>query len=472
MSTKPEAFKSLPAVTKLLVLPEVKSLIARHGKELITFSIRNTLEHFRTSISKGHPPPSTGQILDKIQSAVRLCGSRSLKKVVNATGIIIHTNLGRSPFGDNLLNDSFEILKGYNNLEFNLQSGTRGNRNDHASELLKFLTGAEDVLVVNNNAAAVMLILRAFAKGREVIVSRGELIEIGGSFRVPEIMAASDCKMIEVGTTNKTRIDDYSKAINDNTAMLFKAHKSNYVIRGFTEEAGISDLVQLAKKHKIPFLYDLGSGLLRSNSNPLFKGEPDVRHSLEQGIDLVCFSGDKLLGGPQAGIIAGKKVLIDKLKKEPMLRALRVCKVTLAMLETVCMYYFNEKALNEKNLVHKVFNRGPEDIKKTALALKKGLDKKGIKTNVVDSTGQFGGGTLPDGEIKSYAVKITNDNTNKKRSDFAENFFAGLLSQPEPVLGILKKGDIYFDVLTIFEDEVPDLVRIISEVYKTIDKSE
>jgi len=449
-------------------MPEVRSLIDLHGKELITFSIRNTLDHFRTSINKGNPPASYEQIFNMVNDRINISAGRSLKKVTNATGIIIHTNLGRSPFGADMLNDSFEILKGYNNLEFDLKKGTRGNRNDHALQLLKFLTGAEDILIVNNNAAAVMLILRAFAKNREVIVSRGELIEIGGSFRIPDIMAASDCKMIEVGTTNKTRPEDYKKAINENTAMLFKAHKSNYVIKGFTEEVSIADLVQLGKKHKVPVLFDLGSGLLRAGKNLLFKDEPDVQQSLGDGCDMVCFSGDKLLGGPQAGIIAGKKIFIDKLKKEPMLRALRVCKLTLAMLETACIYYLSEEKLNEKNLVFKMFNRKTEDIKKAAVALKMELKKNKIVCNIVESTGQCGGGTLPDGEIPSFSVVIRNESSNKIRSDFSEKMYNGLLSHPKPVMAVLKKGNIYFDLLTVLDNEIPEMAMTISEVYQNI----
>lgn len=464
MNANKEVFKNLPAVDKLLCSPEVCHLIDIYGKELVIFAIRNAIESFRTSIREGNSPPKNDEILQKIQSNIELCGNRSLKRVINASGVIIHTNLGRSPFGESMINDSIEVLKSYNNLEFNLKKGDRGNRNDHASELLKFLTGAEDVLVVNNNAAAVMMILRTFANEKEVIVSRGELIEIGGSFRIPEIMAASGCVMIEVGTTNKTNIADYKNAISENTGLLFKAHKSNYVIKGFTEEAGLKELSELGKKHHIPVLYDLGSGLLRKNNNKLLKDEPDVRESLECGVDLICFSGDKLLGGPQAGIIAGKKIYIEKLKKEPMLRALRVCKLTLAFLETACMYYMNEKDLNEKNLTYKTFNRKQDDIKKSAEIFKSKLEEKGIPAEIVKSTGQCGGGTLPDTDIESYAVMIKNNSPNKVRSEYAEKMFSTLLNEPQPVLAILKKGNIYFDMLTIFEKDIEEIVKIIVKV--------
>ncbi|MGE0089891.1 MAG: L-seryl-tRNA(Sec) selenium transferase [Bacteroidales bacterium] len=471
MKSKKEDFKSLPAVDKLLSSPEVKLLISSHGKELVIYSIRSTLDFFRTKISNGELPPTSEEIVNKIKSLIELFSGRSLKKVYNATGVIIHTNLGRAPYGSYLINDSIEILKGYNNLEFDLAKGVRGNRNNHASELIKFLTGAEDVLIVNNNAAAVMLVLRAFAKGKEVIVSRGELIEIGGSFRIPEIMAASDCKMVEVGATNKTKLDDYKKAISKKTAILFKAHKSNYVISGFTKEVELEELSALGKENKIPVLYDLGSGLLRKIIHPAFEDEPTVRESIEKGADLVCFSGDKLLGGPQAGIIAGKKHLIEKLKKEPMMRALRVCKTTFALLETACIYYLNDKLLKEKNIIFKTFNRSQKELKDTAEAISNILNKQGIKTEVIQTNGQCGGGTLPDKEINSYAVIIKIESSNRIRSEFAEKMFHGLLMHENPVLGVLSKGNIYFDVLTIFENEQEEIAQIICEVHNKLTSS-
>lgn len=468
MSSNQEAFKSLPAVDKLLASPEVKLLLANFGKELVVFSIRNSLEFFRSNISKGNLPPTSAEVFEKVKSLIQLFSGRSLVKVFNATGIIIHTNLGRAPFGNYLLNESFQVLNGYNNLEFNLKTGSRGSRNDHAAELLKFLTGAEDVLVVNNNAAAVMLILRAFAKGKEVIVSRGELIEIGGSFRVPDIMAASDCKMVEVGTTNKTKLSDYQNAITKKSAILFKAHKSNYVIKGFTKEVDLEELSKLGKQSGIPVLYDLGSGLLRKINNPAFDNEPTVRQSIESGVDLVCFSGDKLLGGPQAGIIAGKRELIAKLKKEPMLRALRVCKTTLTLLETACSYYLNDNVLNEKNLIFKTFNRKPEELISVAETLKSLLEKQGIQSEVVPTKGQCGGGTMPDSEIDSYAVMIKHEGANKVRSDYAEKMYSALLLHSKSVLGVLKQGNIFFDVLTLFENDINEVAEVIGEVHREV----
>ena len=466
MSSNQEAYQSLPAVDKLMASPEVSQHIPIYGHELVTHAIRSALQYFRTSISKGQPPPSQSQLLEKIISVVQQLTGRSLKRVINATGVVIHTNLGRSPFDSELLSKSFSILKGYNNLEFNLDTAQRGSRNDHAAELLKYLTGAEDVVIVNNAAAAVMLCLRTFAKHKEVIVSRGELVEIGGSFRVPDIMAASDCKMVEVGTTNKTKITDYSNAIGDETAMLFKAHKSNYIIKGFTQEVAVNELAQLGKQYKIPLLFDMGSGLLRRVNHPVLKNEPTVREALGKGADLVCFSGDKLLGGPQAGIIVGKKELITKLKKEPMLRALRVCKTTLALLETACSYHLTDKALLANSPIYRMFNRKPDEIRGEATMLSGKLKEFGIKSQVVETKAQCGGGTLPDAEIDSFAVELICDaKNNKERSGFAERIHHNLLHSPTPVLAILKAGNIQFDMLTLFDEDLNEVARIIAEAH-------
>jgi len=471
MSSKQEVLKNLPAVDKLLLLPEVKLLLSCHGKEPVIFCIRIALNTFRTLIQKGNPQPTQKKIVEKINELLTLISKRSLKNVFNATGIIIHTNLGRSPFSDDFLNESIAVLKGYNNLEFDLNTASRGSRHVHAAEILKFLTGAEDVLVVNNAAAAVMLILRTFAKRREVIVSRSELIEIGGSFRLPEIMKASDCKMVEVGTTNKTRISDFRAAISPKTALIFKAHKSNYVIKGFTEEPLLSDLVAIGQNTGIPVVYDLGSGLLLKNMHPAFKDEPSAMDALLKGVDMVCFSGDKLLGGPQAGIIAGRKDLIAKLKKEPMLRALRVCKTTLAMLETVCRYHLDIKLLKEKSILHKLIFRQKEEIKNLAEQLKNILIEKGIQASVIPSEAYIGGGTLPDKALESYAVVLEPLLTRKKNELFAELMYKALLKQSQPILGILKKGTILLNMHTLETENIKTIADAIEQEYRLLIKN-
>jgi L-seryl-tRNA(Ser) seleniumtransferase len=468
MNKHKEAYKSLPGVDTLLASKELGPLLSQYGKELLTYAIRQSLAYFRNQISQQSLSPDIYEIIDRITQTIHLFGRRHLRKVFNTSGIIIHTNLGRAPFSAQMLHDSFGVLQGYSNLEFDLETAKRGSRNDHAAGLLRFLTGAEDVLVVNNAAAAVMMVLRAFAKNREVIVSRGELIEIGGSFRIPDIMAASDCQMVEVGTTNKTRLDDFENALSEQTGLLFKAHKSNYIIKGFTEEVSPTELAKLGKKYQIPVLYDMGSGLLRRIDHPALSSEPDVRQALATGVDLVCFSGDKLLGGPQAGIIAGKKHLIDKLKKEPMMRALRVCKTTLALLETACSYYLKEEDLMEKNLIFKAFHRNKALIRQSAEKLQALLQSKSIETIVVPSEGQCGGGTLPDSAINSFALKLQYGKSNKEKAGFAARMHQQLLVGKNPVLAILKQGQLLFDMLTVDEAEIESIANAIVESYQQV----
>lgn len=464
-----ENLKKIPGVDILLNNQEIKDLLSRYPRSLVRHIIQITLENLRVEILNGGAVASEVEIISAIKSRTEAFAMKSLRPVINATGIIVHTNLGRAPFGDLLLNDVHQILKGYNNLEFDLEKGERGSRYVHVTELMKFLTGAEDILVVNNNAAAVMLVLRAFAKNKEVLISRGELIEIGGAFRMPDIMAASDCKMVETGTTNKTKIADFEKAVTKKTAILMKVHKSNYVIKGFTTEPSLTELVEMGKKTGVMVIYDMGSGLLRKAKVKFLEDEPDVRSTLATGVDLVTFSGDKLLGGPQAGIIAGKKHLIEKLRKEPMTRAVRVGKTVLALLESICMIYLDENSLLEKSPVFRMMNANPEMLNEKALLFANELKKREIQAEVVKSFGQAGGGAMPDKTIESFAVsmKIPNGSRSEK-TEKSEKIHQLLLQQNPPVLGVLRKGELIFDVLTIDDEEVSLTGEIISKVYREV----
>ncbi|MCF8404830.1 MAG: L-seryl-tRNA(Sec) selenium transferase [Bacteroidales bacterium] len=463
-----EELKKLPGVDKLLENSKIKEMIILYNPDLIKFAIRETLTSARRLVLNGKACPDEAFIIRQIDQFINRLIGRKLKKVLNATGIIVHTNLGRAPFSDKLLHDTFSILNGYSNLEYNLEIGERGSRHDHLTEKLKYLTGAEDVLVVNNNAAAVMLTLRTFAKAKEVIVSRGELIEIGGSFRIPEIMAASDCKMKEVGATNKTHPKDYENAISKKTAMLFKAHQSNYVIQGFTKEVSLEEMVSLGKKHKVIVFYDMGSGLLRKTKTNVLATEPDVRDTLAQGVDLVSFSGDKLIGGPQAGIIAGKKKYISILKKEPMVRALRVGKTTLAFMQSALSYYLDEKSLQTDNMIFRLLEESSDTIKKRAEKLIKQFENNNIQAKVVDSMGFCGGGSLPTEKVPSYSVKlILKGETNKKRAVLAEKIFRALLKEEIPVVSVLKSGELYFDMLTISEKEIEQVSKSVIKLYNS-----
>jgi L-seryl-tRNA(Ser) seleniumtransferase len=464
-----QALSNLPGVDILLADKMLKPLLREYPAELISYFAKEVVKQERTAVLGGVPVPAKEEIISKVISRLKAITNKSLKPVINATGIINHTNLGRAPFGNDLLSDAGNVLSGYSNLEFDLVNARRGSRYVHVTEILKYLTGAEDVLVVNNNAAAIMLVLRAFANDREVIISRGELIEIGGSFRMPDIMSASGCVMVEVGTTNKTSINDFENAINENTAMLLKVHQSNYVIKGFTREATLAELVKLGSKTGVPVVYDMGSGLLRKASVNILKDEPDVRTTLATGIDLVTFSGDKLLGGPQAGIIAGKADLIAKLKKEPLTRALRVGKETLALLEPLCIKYLDEDAFFRYSPIYKMMNSTIEELNRKAEKLQELLNGIDLKTEVVKSLGQTGGGSLPEGSIPSIAVQIgLKQGSRKEKTAFAEKVFFGLLKGEKPLLGVLRKGKLIFDMLTLDNGQIPQSAKIISAKCKEV----
>jgi len=458
------SLRQIPSVDNVLHIPRVAELIEQHGRPLVAYAVRRTIDRLRKQLQEGSNV-STFSIVDQVQEHVESINGSSLRKVINATGIILHTNLGRAPLGEHILEELAPIIRGYSNVEFNLVTGERGHRNAHLRELLMYLTGADDVVVVNNNAAGIILTLHTLALNRRVIISRGELIEIGGAFRIPDIMAASGAHMVEVGTTNKTRLSDYEKAITPETALIFKAHKSNYTISGFTEEVSVHDLAVLAHKHGIPFVYDIGSGLLRKPKQLPLEDEPDVQQAIDNGADLVAFSGDKLLGGPQAGIVVGKKQYISKLSKAPLMRALRVGKLTIGALFAACRNYVSDEMLTKNNRLFELLERNLQQLRRMAEELVSILDQKGVKAEIVESTGQCGGGTLPEVRIPSFGVALVcSHNSVKKRADYAEQMYYTLMQQEHPIVGILREGRILFDVLTLSEEEIPVLASQIAFV--------
>ena len=459
----------LPGVDTILKYPDVSKLIEEHSHDVVVHAIREVLDHARQDILNGGAEPQRKNIVSDIFMAVQAITGRLFKPVINATGVVIHTNLGRAPFGKQAFSDVQDLITGYSNLEYNLTKACRGSRGDLVREIIRFLTKSEDAIVVNNNAAAIILTLNTLARQKDVIISRGELIEIGGSFRIPEIMKASGAIMIEVGTTNRTRVEDYERAIGPNTGVLFKAHKSNFSIKGFTEEASIKQLSALGKKHSLPLIYDIGSGLLRKPKGLPLQNEPDVRQAIEDGTDIVTFSCDKLLGGPQAGIIAGKKELVNRLSCAPMMRALRVGKLTLAFLNAALRYYLDDEILISTMPLFKMLERSISELERLARTLQKELESHHIDAITIESTGQCGGGTLPYLEIKSYAVMLKPGRERKKdKVKWAEEIFRKLHFLERPVIGVLRKGDIIFDVLSVFEEDIPCIARAIARVVKEV----
>ena len=444
----------IPAIEKVLQQPNVSNLVVSYGREIVVKTVREIFDDYRNNKIETDFNNLDAIILQRIKYTY----SSTLKKVINATGIILHTNLGRAPLGKKIVAEIEKISTGYSNLEFDLNKGKRGNRNNHIKNLIKKITNSEDAVVVNNNAAAVMLTLQTFAKGKEVIISRGELIEIGGSFRIPDIMKTSGAKMVEVGTTNRTKLSDYENAITENTAIIFKAHKSNYFIGGFTEEVSIKKLSELAHKNNLIMYFDLGSGLLRKPERLPVEDEPDVTNSVLSGADIVSFSGDKLLGGPQAGIIIGKHKYISKIEKHPMMRALRVGKLTLSALSAVIKSYMSDEMLIKNLPIFQFLSRNDKYLRNLAEELKFVLDKHNMKSKIVKNIARCGGGTLPNLKIDSYAVKLLLDKKIK-----ASGLYMKLLECDIPIISVLKRGELFFDVFTLRKDDFNIIAKNLSE---------
>jgi L-seryl-tRNA(Ser) seleniumtransferase len=405
--------RNLPAVDEILLQPEVEELTRSYRRDFIVDLLREVLDQLRVELRVREDTPSREDLMQVIRfrlgQEIKSCSQGTLKEVINGTGVVLHTNLGRAPLGNRAVNYMLAMASRYNNLEFDLEEGERGSRYQHVEELLTRLTGAEAALVVNNNAAAVLLALNTLARDGEVIVSRGQLVEIGGAFRIPEVMKSSGAKLVEVGTTNKTYLDDYAAAITEQTALLFAAHTSNYRIVGFTEEVPLEALVQLGRLRGLPVMQDLGSGILVHPRGWNQEDEPGVRACVATGADVVTFSGDKLLGGPQAGIIVGKKSLVESMKKNQLTRALRVDKLTIAALEgTLIEYLLGDPAQGIPVLG--MLNTPSEKLRERAEGLVhllcQELNEDNIGARVVEVKDMVGGGAYPTHQIPGFAVEI------------------------------------------------------------------
>ena len=406
-------FSSIPSVDKLLRTPDAETLIDSFGRQPVTNAVRDDLATLRQALAKKDDVEasdvSSANILARVAARLEADLSPSLKPVFNLTGIVLHTNLGRAPLPEEAIDAIAAVSRGASNLEYNLSTGKRGDRDVHVEETLAQLTGAEAITVVNNNAAAVLLMLNALALRKEVIVSRGELIEIGGAFRIPDIMSCAGAKLREVGTTNRTHPKDFEEAISPKTAMLMKIHTSNYEVQGFTAAVSAPDLAALAHKNDLPFVIDLGSGTMTDLRQFGLPHEPTAQEALASGADLVSFSGDKLLGGPQAGIIAGRADLIAKIKKNPMKRAMRCDKMTIAALETILRLYADPDRLAGRIPTLRLLARKQDDIQATAARVSTMLDTAlgdRYAISLEHCQSQIGSGSLPAERLDSIALVI------------------------------------------------------------------
>ena len=450
--------RAIPQVEKLIQESDISAFIKDIGRNQVAKAIRSGIEEFRQGIIKGEssdPELLKSRIIEKCIFK----RSEKLQRVINCTGVIIHTNLGRAPLGSGILESLKENISGYCNLEYHIPTMKRGKRGGFAEELVCELTGGEDALIVNNNASSVFLILNEFAKGKEAVVSRGELIQIGGGFRIPDIMDQSGAALVEVGTTNITTMDDYKSAINENTSMVFSAHTSNYRIQGFTEAPSLKDLASL-KSSSVIFVRDLGSGNFINDDRTGSGFEQTVFQELSQGPDLVCFSGDKLTGACQAGIITGRKDLIAELRKNPLMRMIRVDKITYYILQETLLKYVNDKG-NGVELWSTIL-QGEDKISAKVSKLLRMIDsdKKKKYLKKISTTATYGGGTMPLSEIKSYGIEF--DIPGLEPEKIYEHFISSL----PPIAGTVKNDRFVLDLYTVFEKDFKSLASSINELLR------
>jgi L-seryl-tRNA(Ser) seleniumtransferase len=448
MSTSdPTPYAAIPSIDRLLHRDDVGELIAAHGRELVTESLREATAALRRAIAAGGVAPGDleAHLVEHAGSGIHRLLDDSLKAVFNLTGTVLHTNLGRAPLPSEAI-DAMTRAAGASNVEFDLDTGRRGERDSHVEGWLCRLTGAEAATVVNNNAAAVLLLLNTLARGRQVPVSRGELIEIGGAFRMPDIMARAGCRLVEVGTTNRTHLKDFASAINDRTALLMKVHCSNYEVTGFTASVDEAALAALAHEHGLPMVDDLGSGSLVDMTRYGLPAEPTPAEALGRGADLVTFSGDKLLGGPQCGIVVGRADLVARLRANPMKRAMRLDKVTLAALAAVLRLYAEPERLAERLPSLRLLSRSRDAIARVAEQVAPALGARlgeAVSVKVVECSSQIGSGALPVESLPSAGLALT---PTQGSGSALERLAAAFRALPVPVVGRVSDGALVFDL--------------------------
>ncbi len=471
-TTMKQLVRSIPSINEMQKSIHFHTYLHHHNltRERGTDLLRKVISSCRTSILNEEwegPHPSSNQFIDEVFSRLETLThtsySLSLRRVINATGTILHTNLGRARLGQETMNHVLATGHNYSNLEFNIDEGRRGSRHSHAEKFICELTGAEAAMVVNNNAAAVFLILSALAKQKEVIVSRGELVEIGGSFRISSIMKESGARLFEIGTTNKTHLVDYEEAVNEETRMIMKVHQSNFIIKGFTSSVSSDELVEVSKKHPNVIYYeDLGSGALYDFTRLGIGNEPLVKNVLDKGVDIVSFSGDKLLGGPQAGIIAGKKKWIDQLKKHQLARVLRVDKMTLAALEITLLHYIRGEE-REKNPTIETITRTKDDILHQSRQFADHVSslESGFTSDIFESQSQIGGGTMPEVGLDTYVVSLRHPILS------SQVIHEKLRTSSPSVLTRIQDDSILFDLRTVTEQEQMEITQVLKIIHES-----
>ena len=459
-------YRSIPKVDVLLENSDIVTLIENHHRDVVVDVIREEIDKLRNFIKENDDvnliETKINNLIENIKISTEKVYSYNIKKVINGTGTILHTNLGRAIISKKHADYLSEVVTSYSNLEYNLEEGKRGERYSHFEKLICKITGAEAAMAVNNNAAAVMLVLSSMAAEKEVIVSRGELVEVGGKFRIPDVMKSSNAHLVEIGTTNKTHLEDYEDAISENTGAFLKVHTSNFKILGFTESVSIEELCKLGREKDIPVIEDIGSGVLIDLSEYGLEYEPTVQDSIKAGVDVVSFSGDKLLGGPQAGIIVGKKKYIDKMKKNPLTRAFRIDKFTATILEMIFHEYLNEEDAIKNIPVLSLITKDLKEIEKNANALFNKIEnlENVADINVEDTFSQIGGGSLPAERIKSKSVTIMPKNIS------TQSLEAKLRAGKNPVVGRISEEKLILDMRTVLEDEIDILAQKLIDILK------
>ncbi|WP_148206820.1 L-seryl-tRNA(Sec) selenium transferase [Natranaerobius thermophilus] len=474
-----QLLRAIPSVNELVAETEIQQYLNFYNREMIVDIVREEQDKLRNAIIN-HDQDLTKFMVDyqdetkgikeylinKIYQMIQSRTEAKFKRVINCTGTVLHTNLGRAPLSSGIMEKLTETVSNYSNLEYDLDQGSRGSRYDHIEDLITTLTGAESAMVVNNNAAAVMLVLKALAQDKEVILSRGELVEIGGSFRIPEVMKQSGAHLVEVGTTNKTHLKDYEQAISEETGLIMKVHTSNYEIIGFTDSVSRSELVEMSHNNGITVVEDLGSGLFLDLTEYGLDNEPTIKEVLDTGVDLVTFSGDKLLGGPQTGIIAGRRELIQLLKQDQLTRALRVDKLSLKALEETLRLYLQPEQAREKIPVLNMLTISQDEIKTRAKLLYDKLSEfitKEYKLEIESNISRVGGGAMPTQELPTWVVTLTCSSTDLHK------IWDQLRQQNPPIVTRLQKDKLVFDLRTVSIKEI-DIVA--SKVTKVIIKGE